>query len=51
MGYYAYITALEPRAEAKLRLATLAGREPGQLYWVPVATEVWDQTSPWPCFL
>lgn len=40
-GYYDYITALEPRAEAKLHLAKLAGREPGQMYWIPTATKIW----------
>lgn len=40
-GYYDYITALESRAEAKLHLAKLAGREPGQMYWIPTVTEIW----------
>lgn len=40
-GYYDCITALEPRVEVKLHLAKFAGRDPGQLYWIPAATEIW----------
>lgn len=44
-SYYDYITALEPRAEAKLRPAKLAEREPGQTCWIPAATEMWTRVA------
>lgn len=45
MACYDYITALEPQAEAKLHLAKLTEREPGQLYGMPAATEIWAQAA------
>lgn len=44
-GYCDYITALEPLVEVKLHLVKLAGRDPGQLYWIPAASEIWARVT------